>query len=96
MLSNHERIGKSLNLLAAGLYPYIEREMQAVHRDRWLEAVSSSIDLDPNVKRNLGDVIKEDISAQLKLMNRQWNEIFKQILGKNERSIVKNFSRATC
>jgi predicted AAA+ superfamily ATPase len=88
MLSNHERIGKSLNLLATGLYPYIEREMQAVHRDRWLEAVSSSIDQDPNIKRNLGDVIKEDISAQLKLMNRQWNEIFRQILGKNERSIV--------
>lgn len=35
-ISNHERVGRALNLLCDGLYPYVEREMQAIHGDRWL------------------------------------------------------------
>ena len=35
--SNHERVGKSLEILNKGLQPFIEREMQAVYGTRWLQ-----------------------------------------------------------
>jgi hypothetical protein len=35
-LSNHERIGKALDLLNAGLRPFVERELQAAYSKDWL------------------------------------------------------------
>ena len=40
--SNHERVGKALELLNKGLKPFIEREMQSRYGTRWqYEAVKS-------------------------------------------------------
>ncbi|MCL4854411.1 MAG: hypothetical protein KJZ78_23880, partial [Bryobacteraceae bacterium] len=36
-LSNSERVGKALDLLSAGLAPFVERELKAVHGERWEE-----------------------------------------------------------
>ena len=33
--SNHERVGKALEILNKGLQPFIEREMQATYGTRW-------------------------------------------------------------
>ena len=42
-VTNHERVGKALALLNQGLHPFIEREMKAVYKDRWLdEAVQTA------------------------------------------------------
>ena len=41
--SNHERIGKALELLNAGLRPFVEREMQGVYADKWLGAAQAGI-----------------------------------------------------
>ena len=34
-LSNRDRVGKALDLLNAGLRPFLEREMKTVHKDKW-------------------------------------------------------------
>lgn len=34
-ISNRERVGRALELLHQGLYPYLEREMRSVYSDRW-------------------------------------------------------------
>ncbi len=40
--SNHERVGKALELLNSGLKPFVEREMLAKYGPRWqYEAVKS-------------------------------------------------------
>jgi len=39
--SNHERIGKALEILNKGLQPFIEREMLVVYRARWLQEVAN-------------------------------------------------------
>ena len=31
-ITNHERVGKALDLLKAGLGPFVEREIQGCHR----------------------------------------------------------------
>jgi nitrogen regulatory protein PII-like uncharacterized protein len=36
-LSNRERVGKALDLLIAGLAPFVERELKGVHGDKWEE-----------------------------------------------------------
>ncbi|UBF30092.1 hypothetical protein K9N68_38580 (plasmid) [Kovacikia minuta CCNUW1] len=67
-ISNHERVGRALNLLKEGLYPYIEREMKAVYKDKWLLATVPHIDPDNTLRRKPEDILKEDVMAQLKLM----------------------------
>lgn len=87
-ISNHERVGRALNLLRDGLYPFIEREMKAIHGDRWMVAASACLP-DSYVKyKNAQDVLQEDVSALLIVMWEQWNAIFKQILGQSERTLV--------
>ena len=34
-ISNHERVGKALELLKDGLRPFVERELKTHHGDRW-------------------------------------------------------------
>jgi hypothetical protein len=33
-ISNHERVGKAMELLQAGLGPFVDRELQSVFKDR--------------------------------------------------------------
>ncbi len=37
-ITNHERVGKGLELLKAGLVPFVEREFRSLHKERALEA----------------------------------------------------------
>jgi hypothetical protein len=39
--SNHERVGKALEILNKGLLPFIEREMQIVYGARWLQEAAN-------------------------------------------------------
>ncbi|HEY9872471.1 MAG TPA: Swt1 family HEPN domain-containing protein [Candidatus Obscuribacterales bacterium] len=87
-INNRERVGRALDLLGQGLYPYIEREMRSVYRDKWIVAATPSVPEDRTLKRNVADILKEDISALLKLMGEQWHDVFKKTLGHVERSLV--------
>lgn len=87
-ISNHERVGRALKLLSQGLYPFIEREMQSQYRDRWVVAATPDVDEDRTLRRNVQQILQEDIAAQLKLMWNQWNNIFKKTLGPAERGLV--------
>lgn len=87
-ISNHERVGRALNLLRDGLYPYIEREMKAIHGDRWLIPASACLPDHYVARREVQDVLKEDVSALLMVMWEQWNNVFRNTLGRTERSIV--------
>ncbi|MFM7447367.1 MAG: Swt1 family HEPN domain-containing protein, partial [Leptolyngbyaceae cyanobacterium] len=87
-ISNHERVGRALNLLRDGLYPFVEREMKAIHGDRWLIPASSSLPDHYVARREVQDVLKEDVSALLIVMWEQWNNVFRNTLGRTERSIV--------
>lgn len=87
-ISNHERVGRALTFLGQGLYPYVEREMQAVHRDRWLTAAKSCLSDDQTLKRNPEDILREDVSALLTVMSRHWDKVFRKKLRHAERALV--------
>ncbi|MEB3342497.1 ribonuclease III [Okeania sp.] len=88
--NNQEIINKSLNLLAQGLYPYIEREMKEVYPDNWLQKAKSSLqDQSAARKCNFPKIFPEDVSLQLKLIIKQWDEVFKNKLSKSKIAIVE-------
>src|SRR5260370_961186 len=86
-LSNHERVGKALELLNDGLKPFVLREMQAVYGPRAAEESRNSL---RGESRPAGGAESQqwDTQALLSIMLSQWNEVFFNTLGKVERTII--------
>jgi hypothetical protein len=84
-VSNRERVGKGLDLLAAGLRPFVERELKSHLGEKWQSALpnSQSKIQNPKSKINL-----DDPQVLLTVMWDQWNSVFRDVLGVNERSLV--------
>jgi predicted AAA+ superfamily ATPase len=86
-ITNHERVGKALDLLKNGLGPFVAREIKAA-----ISANSISLDKVRGFAEDpiLGKKPIEDWDAAglLKLMWETWNEVFRRTLGFSERSLV--------
>jgi len=89
MTSNHELVGRALGLLHQGLYPFVEKEMRSVYGDRWIEAATPSVPKDPNLKRTVAEILRQDVSALLLVMWDQWNDVFRRTLSPDERALVR-------
>jgi predicted AAA+ superfamily ATPase len=83
--TNHERVGKALELLRAGLRPFVQRELEARYGKYWITTVTATwrteLEWDDDEPRL-------DVAVLLRLMWEQWNEVFRAILGFAERSLV--------
>jgi hypothetical protein len=86
-ITNRERVGKGLDLLTAGLQPFVEREMKAVHGQNWMEAAQQSFREGRGAGKAKG-VIQWDAHAVLTVMCDQWNAVFGRTLGAAERSLA--------
>lgn len=85
-MSNHERVGRALELLRAGLAPFVTRELQGA----WSQDLASRLlallgDDKLNAKKPIGEW---DVAALLKVVWDLWSELFGKKLGHNERSLV--------
>lgn len=85
--SNHERVGKALEILNKGLQPFIEREMQVVYGDRWLQEATANL-RDYHLAVARGGELSGDTHVLLMIMWDQWHTVFKKVLGHTERSLV--------
>lgn len=87
-ISNHERVGKMLELLKEGLRPFVEREMKAQHAQLWLDHVRSAVsETQAKLFRSEEDA-RWDAAAVLAVMWNQWNLVFRNTLGQAERTLV--------
>lgn len=88
-VTNAERVGRGLELLKTGLYPFVERELKAVYKQKWQETVLPSF---PDWQTRAYDLkrgeLNWDTQALLSVMLGQWNEAFKRTLGPAERTLV--------
>src|SRR5271157_4884024 len=87
-MSNHERVGKTLDLLKDGLQPFVEREMKAQHAQLWLDQCRDAV---PETQSHLFSGKGEpqwDSAALLAVMVNQWHVVFRKTLGQAERSFV--------
>ncbi|MCC6474792.1 MAG: DUF499 domain-containing protein [Burkholderiales bacterium] len=87
-VTNHERVGKALELLRAGLAPVVEREVQAAAQAGSVRMESMRrFQEDPMLARK--PIADWDAAGLLKLMWETWNEVFGRTLGRAERSLVQ-------
>ena len=86
-ITNHERVGKALDLLKAGLGPFVEREIKSAMESRKLDAHPLR---SYGEDRALGNkpIPEQDVAGLLKLMWDTWHDVFREILGPAERSLV--------
>jgi predicted AAA+ superfamily ATPase len=86
-ITNHERVGKALEFLKAGLGPFVEREIKsAIAGDALSMAKVKGFVEDPILASK--SIVEWDAAALLKLMWETWNEVFRKTLGFSERSLV--------
>ena len=85
-VSNRERVGKGLDLLATGLRPFVERELKSHLGDDWQSALPDTAGRSPRAKAQPANL--DDPQILLGLLWDQWNGVFKNTLGHAERSIV--------
>ena len=86
-ITNHERVGKTMDLLKAGLGPFVDREFQAaLNQGRVSAEILSPFIDDPKLGNRPPS--EWDVSGLLRMMWDTWNAIFRTTLGHAERSLV--------
>lgn len=87
-ITNHERVGKALDLLKQGLQPFVERELKAQHAQLWFEEAKAAVsDAQANLFGNEAEP-RWDAAMLLTIMWSQWQVVFRKTLGQAERSLV--------
>lgn len=87
-ISNRERVGRAIDSLREGLYPFIAREMKAYYGKTWLTEAINRLPESYTLRKTGEGAIKDDASALLIVMWELWNDVFKKTLGHAERNLV--------
>ena len=83
--TNRERVGLALDLLKAGLMPFVAREFIDHYKGRTGQELERILRIRQEPKQAF---IQMDSAALLKLMWVSWNEVFIKTLGHAERSLI--------
>src|SRR3989441_304280 len=86
-ITNQDRVGKAMELLRAGLAPFVEREFKSQYQAQAAETARRYFADDRTVGKK--PVAGWDVAALLKLMWEAWNDVFGKTLGRAERSLVQ-------
>lgn len=85
-----EYIGKALEAVRQSLYPYLRQSMTEIYGDTWEERAVKH--LQQFQRKTLAieetDPLFEDVAAQLTVINREWEKVFKQKLSPADRTLV--------
>ncbi len=91
-ITNHQRVGKALDLLRDGLAGYISREFASKFGDKAL--VEAQRFLNSDRLRGNKPIAQWDAAALLRLMWESWNDVFRNTLGVAERALVSELRLA--
>ncbi len=87
-ITNHERVGKALDLLTAGLQPFVERELRTTAAPDWFAETKRALADSQLQLLGTPDKPQWDAAAILVTMWNQWNSVFRKTLGQAERTLV--------
>jgi predicted AAA+ superfamily ATPase len=93
-ISNHERVGKAMEILKDGLSPFVERELKAHHAQRWFEEAKTAVSEMQTSFLGTAAAPKWDVASLLAVMWNQWNVVFRKTLGQAERTLVSELRDA--
>ncbi|HEY7330649.1 MAG TPA: Swt1 family HEPN domain-containing protein [Gemmataceae bacterium] len=85
-VTNRDRVGKGLELLATGLRPFVERELKSRLGAKWQSALPENGGRGPKAKNQAANL--NDPQILLSVLWDQWNAVFREVLGPTERSLV--------
>ena len=85
-ITNHERVGNALDLLRAGLGPFVDREIKAAVKEGVVVKALQALAGDSLIKDK--PITEWDAALLLKVMWESWNDVFRRILGPAERGLV--------
>jgi predicted AAA+ superfamily ATPase len=85
-ITNHERVGKAMDLLKNGLGPFVEREIRTLSDNEARSLVDRFAGDDRLITNK--PLLQWDVSPLLKLMWDGWQQVFRKTLGHAERSLV--------
>jgi predicted AAA+ superfamily ATPase len=95
-ITNHERVGKAMELLREGLLPFMERELKSEYGEQtWFEETKRTL-----TQQQLKFVEKKkgkpewDVAMLLTALWNSWEKVFRKTLGRAERSLVSELSDA--
>ena len=87
-MTNHERVGKALDLLKDGLVPFVERELKAQHAQKWFEELKAAVGPSQvSLFKDEAD-LPWDAASLLAVLWGQWHTTFRKTLGQAERTLV--------
>ena len=78
-ITNQERVGKALELLKAGLAPFVEREVKSAMKNGQSVPAVQAMAEDPIVRDK--PITQWDSALLLKLIWDGWNDVFRKTLG---------------
>src|SRR2546427_2498007 len=87
-MTNHERVGKALDLLKSGLGPFMTREVRSSKKEGAQAEARRLFPADDRLNSNR-PIDQWDAAVLLKVMWDAWNEVFGRTLGRAERSLVQ-------
>lgn len=87
-ITNHERVGKALELLTRGLTPFVERELKTVESPVWFAETKRTLADSQLQLLGTPDKPQWDAAAILVTMWNEWNDVFRKTLGHAERTLV--------
>lgn len=89
-ITNRDRVNAAMDLLMAGLRPYVMREMKSYYKGAWAQEIAYI------ANRPFDDADEEQLDAYLllKIVWDRWNEVFRQKLSQADRSIVSELRAA--
>ena len=91
-MRHSQRVGDALQLLSKGLAPFVERELKTAYGDEWIVEVLKA---DPNAHPGSAKTASlDDAQFLLKTMWQMWNDVFRKVLGQDERTLVSQLRRA--
>ncbi|HZQ56036.1 MAG TPA: Swt1 family HEPN domain-containing protein [Bryobacteraceae bacterium] len=88
-ITNTERVGRGLDQLKAGLGPFVERELKAIYKNRWVDvAMPSFPDWQTRSLQAKNGALNWDVQALISVMLDLWKDCFQKTLGPSERTIL--------
>jgi predicted AAA+ superfamily ATPase len=87
-ITNHERVGKALELLTGGLTPFVERELKNTYQQGWFEETRKTMAASQLQFLGSAETPQWDAQALLLTLWNQWNDVFRKTLGQAERTLI--------
>ena len=77
-ITNHERVGKALDIFVKGFSSFVERELQSVFAKDWKDQIDGGY----------SKTVDWDTTRLINTLLAHWNQVFAKTLGNSDRSLA--------